>query len=139
MARRRRSSRPTSPRRKPLILLAEDYEDAREMYSEYLRFAGLEVIAAGDGLAAIRLARTKAPDLILMDLRLPLVNGFEATRRLKADPATAHIPVLALTAHGFTPQVNEAKLAGCNAVILKPCLPAELVAQIREALNADRK
>lgn len=105
------------------------------MYAEYLRFAGFDVLVANDGLVALHLAESKRPNLILMDLLLPLLDGWEATRRLKADPKTAHIPVLALTAHGFTQQIREAEAAGCDAVIRKPCLPADLVAEIRAVLE----
>ena len=81
----------------PVILLVEDFADAREMYRDYLDFSGFVVHTAGDGHAAIAMAQRHDPDLILMDLSLPGLDGWEATRRLKADPATAHITIVALS------------------------------------------
>jgi PleD family two-component response regulator len=87
----------------PLILVVEDYPDAREMYAEYLRFSGFRVAEARNGEEALARARQEVPDVVLMDLALPLMDGWEATRRLKSDPRTARTLVVALTGPGATP------------------------------------
>jgi CheY-like chemotaxis protein len=88
---------------RPRVLLVDDYPDAREMYSEYLQFSGFDVIEAANGMEALQRAADEAPDIILMDLSLPVMDGWEATRRLKSDPRTAEIPVVALTGHEALP------------------------------------
>jgi CheY-like chemotaxis protein len=120
---------------KPVVLLVDDYPDAREMYAEYLEFSGFEVVEAGNGLEALALALDKTPDVILMDLSLPVMDGWEATRRLKADDRTKHIPVLAVTGHALTGISEEAKRAGCDGFITKPCLPEDLTIEIRKVLD----
>jgi two-component system, cell cycle response regulator DivK len=114
----------------PLVLLVEDFADAREMYRDYLEFAGFRVETAGDGREAIEMTRAHKPDLVLMDLSLPGIDGWEATRILKADPETSDVPILALSAHAMAPEGRRAQEAGCDGFIAKPCLPQELVAQI---------
>ena len=84
---------------RPLVLVVEDFQDAREMYALYLGYEGFGVIQAKDGFEALKLAGEQLPDLILMDLALPGMDGWEATRRIKDDPRTRHIPVVALTGH----------------------------------------
>jgi CheY-like chemotaxis protein len=121
--------------RKPVVLLVDDYPDAREMYAEYLEFSGFEIIQAGNGVEAIERAHDSHPDVILMDLSLPVMDGWEATRRLKADDSTKNIPVLAVTGHALTGVSNDAKNAGCDGFITKPCLPEDLVAEIRKVLG----
>ena len=118
------------------VLLVDDYADAREMYSEYLEFAGFEVVQAGNGMEALQRAIDTAPDIILMDLSLPVMDGWEATRRLKADHRTAAIPVVALTGHALASISEGAKQAGCAAFVTKPCLPEDLVREIRQILDA---
>jgi len=120
--------------RKPIVLLVDDYPDAREMYAEYLEFSGFEIVQAGNGVEAIERANDSHPDVILMDLSLPVMDGWEATRRLKADDRTKHIPVLAVTGHALTGVSNDAKAAGCDGFITKPCLPEDLVAEIKKTL-----
>jgi len=124
--------------KKPLILLVEDFVDAREMYRDYLEFSGFDVETAADGHAAIVKARELNPDLILMDLSLPGVDGWEATRRLKADPQTAHLTIVALSAHAMAAEGERARQAGCNGFIAKPCLPPDLVEQVGAYLSAER-
>ena len=119
----------------PLILLVEDFEDAREMYRDYLEFSGFRVETARDGREAIDKARLLRPDLILMDLSLPGVDGWEATRILKQDPATARIHVIALSAHALAAEGQRAREAGCDGFIAKPCLPTDLVAEIAAHLK----
>ena len=121
---------------RPRVLLVDDYPDAREMYTEYLEFSGFEVIGAGNGLEALQRAVDTSPDIILMDLSLPVMDGWEATRRLKADNRTAAIPVVALTGHALAGISEGAKKAGCDAFVTKPCLPEDLVREIRKILDA---
>ena len=125
---------PEKPDR-PRVLLVDDYPDAREMYTEYLEFSGYEVIGAGNGLEALQRAVDASPDIILMDLSLPVMDGWEATRRLKADERTALIPVVALTGHALAGISEGAKKAGCDAFVTKPCLPEDLVREIRKILD----
>jgi two-component system, cell cycle response regulator DivK len=120
----------------PLVLVVEDYQDAREMYVAYLQFSGYRVAEATNGEEAIERARALIPDIILMDLALPKMDGWEATRRLKADERTRHIPVVALTGHALEGHADGAREAGCDAFVTKPCLPDELVAEIKRMLNA---
>lgn len=124
--------------KRPVVLLVDDYPDAREMYAEYLAFSGFDIVQAGNGLEAIHRAHDSHPDVILMDLSLPVMDGWEATRRLKADPDTKDIPVLAVTGHALTGVSNDAKKAGCDGFITKPCLPEDLVAEIRKVLGGTR-
>jgi CheY-like chemotaxis protein len=117
------------------ILLVEDYDDAREMYRDYLEFSGFDVDTARDGHEALHKARSSKPDLILMDLSLPGLDGWEATRILKNDPATAHLMVVALSAHALAPEGDRARAAGCDGFIAKPCLPQDLVEQMAAYLR----
>ena len=120
---------------KPRILLVEDYDDAREMYRDYLEFSGFQVDTARDGHEALEQARRHNPDLVLMDLSLPGLDGWEATRILKKDPATSHLIVVALSAHALSAEGDRARAAGCDGFIAKPCLPHDLVDQITEYLK----
>ena len=104
----------------PHILVIEDYRDNREVAKLILNDAGYRVTTAGDGLRGVQLAIQCHPDLVLMDLALPWLNGWEATRRLKATPATRSIPVVAFTAHVLPDDLARARAAGCSAVIAKP-------------------
>jgi CheY-like chemotaxis protein len=127
------------PRAHPVVLLAEDYEDARDLYKDYLEFSGFTVETATNGREAITRALEVQPDLILMDASMPVLDGWQATRELKANPATKHIPVLALTAHAFDDARQEAKASGCDGFVPKPCLPDELVAEVRATLEGEKK
>jgi two-component system, cell cycle response regulator DivK len=120
---------------RPRVLLVDDYHDAREMYSEYLQFSGFDVIEAANGVEALERALEDGPDIILMDLSLPVMDGWEATRRLKSDVRTAGIPVVALTGHALAGISEGAKKAGCDAFVTKPCLPEDLVKEIRKTLD----
>ncbi len=119
----------------PLILVVDDFEDNREMYTQFLRFSGYRVAEAVDGVEALDKAATLKPDLIVMDLSLPRMDGWEATRRLKKDPATSHIPVVALTGHALAGHAEGARSAGCDSFVTKPCIPADLEAEIRRVLG----
>jgi two-component system cell cycle response regulator DivK len=122
----------------PLILVVDDYQDAREMYAEYLQFSGFRVAEARNGNEAVDQAFALKPDLILMDLSLPGMDGWEATRRLKADDRTKHIPIVALTGHALAGASEGAKKAGCDSFVTKPCLPDDLVVEVRRMLGAAR-
>jgi len=126
-------------RSQPLVLLAEDFEDARELYRDFLEFSGFTVETAGNGREAIDLAVSLLPDLILMDASMPVLDGWQATKALKAHPATKHIPILALTAHAFDDARQNARDAGCDGFVTKPCLPDDLVARVRAMLDGGRK
>jgi two-component system cell cycle response regulator DivK len=127
-----------SPDRPALVLVVEDYQDAREMYAAYLQFSGYEVAEATDGVEAIEKAIELMPDIILMDLALPRMDGWEATRRLKTDERTRHIPIVALTGHALAGHAEGARQAGCDAFVTKPCLPDALVSEIQRMLAARR-
>lgn len=129
----------TAVREQPLILLAEDFEDARELYRDYLEFSGFSVETASNGREAIAQALALQPDIILMDASMPVLDGWQATRELKTNPTTKHIPILALTAHAFDDARKEATDVGCDGFVTKPCLPDDLVTKIRAVLDARRK
>jgi two-component system cell cycle response regulator DivK len=120
----------------PRVLLVDDCPDAREMYAEYLEFSGFEVVQAGNGMEALERAVDSAPDIILMDLSLPVMDGWEATRRLKADARTASIPVVALTGHELVGLLERACNVECDGLVTKPCLPEDLLQEIRRMLEA---
>ena len=117
------------------VLLVEDNDDNRIIYSTYLTHAGYRVIEAGDGEQAIALAQSEQPGVILMDVSIPLIDGWEATRRLKADPATEHIPVIALTAHALAADRERALEVGCDDYLPKPVEPREVGAAIARMLS----
>jgi two-component system cell cycle response regulator DivK len=129
----------TSGTQQPLVLVVEDYQDAREMYAAYLQFSGFRVAEATNGIEAIEKTVELMPDIILMDLALPRMDGWEATRRLKMDDRTKHIPVVALTGHALAGHAEGARQAGCDSFVTKPCLPDALVAEIKRMLAARRE
>jgi CheY-like chemotaxis protein len=118
----------------PRILLIEDNEMNRDMLSRRLRRAGFEVEIAVDGREGVELARKRRPDLVLMDMSLPVLDGYEATRLLKADPVTSAIPVVALTAHAMTGDRERSLEAGCDEYDTKPVELPRLVEKIRSLL-----
>ena len=126
-------------RTQPLVLIAEDFDDARELYRDYLEFSGFEVATVTNGRDAIERAVTLQPDVILMDASMPVLDGWQATKELKANPATKQIPVLALTAHAFDDAKKEARAAGCDGFVTKPCLPDDLVARVRATLEGGKR
>jgi CheY-like chemotaxis protein len=119
----------------PLILVVDDYQDAREMYSEYLKASGFRVAEARTGLEAVSKAHELQPDCILMDLSLPGIDGWEATRQLKADRSTTHIPIVAITGHTSELASRDARAAGCSSFVLKPALPDAVVAEVKKAMG----
>lgn len=118
----------------PLVLVVDDVAHGREIFAEYLEFRGFRVATAEDGLEAMEKAFDLRPDVILMDLSLPGIDGWEATRRLKQDERTHSIPIIALTAHALASAHERAKEVGCDAVVTKPCIPKDLEAEVRRQL-----
>jgi len=121
-------------RARPLILIVEDQADLRQLYAHQLTISGFDVIEAENGAEAVALTTQDAPDVVLMDLSLPIVDGWEATRRLKSDHRTAHIPVVALTAHDGAGELEQATSAGCDWFVPKPCPPDALISEVRRVL-----
>src|SRR6478735_4967106 len=113
------------------VLLVEDNEDNRIIYSTVLRHLGYEVVEAQDGLRAIELARSVKPDIILMDISIPELDGWEATRILRQDPITKDIPIVALTAHALADDRERATALGFTSYLAKPVEPRAVVAEVR--------
>ena len=116
------------------ILVVEDQRDNRQILRDLLTSADFEVIEAEDGEAGLIAAATHRPDLILMDIQLPVLDGYEATRKIKADAALRAIPVIAVTSYGLAGDAEKARSAGCDAYISKPYSPRQLLAKVREYL-----
>jgi CheY-like chemotaxis protein len=129
------SEKADSERPSPLVLVVDDFEDNRAMYAEYLAYSGYCVEQAADGQEAVKLAQDLLPDVVVMDLSLPIMDGWEATRRLKADERTRRIPVIALTGHALASHSRGAQEAGCDAFLAKPCLPEKLVEKVEELIR----
>ena len=116
------------------VLLVEDTEDNRQIIRDLLTKAGYEMIEALDGEAGVAMAVEHRPDLILMDIQLPLLNGYEATRRIKANPALKHVPIIAVTSYALSGDEAKARAAGCDGYVAKPFSPRVLLAKVREYL-----
>src|SRR5512142_1189056 len=116
------------------ILIAEDERDIRDLVSFTLRFAGYEVVAVGNGAEAVEAARQEMPDLILMDVRMPRMTGYEACEKMKADPELEKIPVVFLSAKGQDSEIRTGLDAGAAEYLLKPFAPAELTERVGELL-----
>ena len=116
------------------ILVVEDHEDNRQILRDLLGSAGFEMIEAHDGGAALATAAASKPDLILMDIQLPVIDGYEATRRIKADPALSAIPIIVVTSYALSGDEEKARLAGCDDYVAKPYSPRQLLAKIRTYL-----
>ena len=114
------------------ILVIEDHEDNRRIMNDTLSAAGFEVIEAVTGDAGVAMAESERPDLILMDIQLPGIDGYEATGLIKAKPALRHIPIIAVTSYALSGDDVKAKEAGCDAYLAKPFRPRELLAMVRE-------
>jgi len=119
----------------PKILLVEDNEMNRDMLSRRLERKGYQIVMALDGAEGLQIARSSSPDLILMDMSLPVIDGWEATRQLKADEATRQIPVIALTAHAMATDEEKARAAGCDDFDTKPIELPRLLAKIEALLQ----
>src|SRR6188768_3408505 len=118
-----------------LVLLVDDSADTRAMYGEYLRFAGFRVVTADNGEEALAAAQAEWPAVILMDLAMPRMDGWEAIRRLRADPLTAEIPIVALSAYAFGEEPERARKAGADMCLSKPCLPPQVARVVRAMLG----
>lgn len=130
------STDPAAPGPRHTVLLVEDNEDNRTIYVVYLTHVGFEVLTAHDAESALPLARERLPDLVLMDVSLPGMDGLSATRALKADARTAHIPVVALTAHAGQEARDRAAAAGCDHYLSKPLDPRALAAEVTRVIAA---
>ena len=117
------------------ILVVEDQEDNRRIMRDLLASVGYEIVEAVTGEDGVRIAETHAPDLILMDIQLPGLDGYEATRRIKANPSLGHIPIIAVTSYALSGDDAKAVEAGCDAYVSKPYSPRALLAKIREFLS----
>ena len=121
------------------ILVVEDQEDNRRILRDLLIHAGYGMIEAATGEEGVALAESARPDLILMDLQLPDVDGYEATRRIKANPALSRIPVIAVTSYALSGDDEKARRAGCDAYVTKPFSPRALLVTIREYLPREER
>lgn len=119
----------------PKILLVEDNEMNRDMLSRRLVKRGFEVVIAVDGLIGLTMATSEKPDLILMDMSLPGLSGWEASQKIRADPAIAHVPIIALTAHAMAEDRDRALAAGCNEFETKPVDLASLLVKVDALLS----
>jgi len=117
------------------ILIVEDTEDNRQIMRDLLTSAGFEVVEAHDGQAAVTTAGMLKPDLILMDIQLPVLDGYEAARLIKADPALRHIPIIAVTSYALSGDEEKARAAGCSGYIAKPFSPRRMLATVSEFLD----
>jgi two-component system cell cycle response regulator DivK len=117
------------------ILMVEDTEDNRQILRDLFATTDFVLIEATDGAAGLAMAREQKPDIILMDIQLPVLDGYEVTRRIKADPALRHIPVIAVTSYALSGDEAKAHAAGCDAYIAKPFSPRALLAKVRELLS----
>ena len=136
--RRSRTPSPIERRRRPVVLIVDDLTDQRELYAGYLVYLGYRVEEAAGGVEAIARAIEVLPDLIIMDLAMPGLDGFDATRVLKAVSLTKGIPVVALTAHGEHLPREWAAMAGCDLYLRKPILPGDLANEIDRLLRKNR-
>ncbi len=116
------------------VLIVDDFEDNRMMYAEFFKLSGYAVVEAADGLEAVQKATSFTPDVVVMDLSLPLLDGWEATRQLKRDPRTRHIPIVVLSGHALEGHWQSAREAGCDGFLAKPCLPETLLETVRQVL-----
>jgi len=118
----------------PLILIVDDSPDSRMLYGEFLEFCGFRVITAENGETGVAVARVEWPNVILMDLAMPVVDGWEAIHRLRADPHTSDTPIVALSASAFGDESDRAREAGADLCLSKPCLPSQVARVVRAML-----
>ena len=118
------------------ILVVEDTEDNRQILRDLLSMAGYEMVEAHDGAEGVLKAAEHKPDLILMDIQMPVMDGYEATRRIKANPDLKSIPIVAVTSYALSGDEEKARAAGCDAYIAKPYSPRQMLAKVREILGA---
>jgi len=116
------------------ILVVEDQQDNRRILRDLLTSSGFDIIEAEDGQSGISAAKKHQPDLILMDIQLPVLDGYEATRQIKSDPELRSIPIIVVTSYALSGDEQKAREAGCDAYVTKPYRPRDLLAKIREFL-----
>ena len=119
---------------KRLILVVEDQEDNREILRTLLTNAGYDMIEADNGQAGFDAAASQQPDLIIMDIQLPVLDGYEATRRIKNDPTLCRIPIIVVTSYALSGDETKARAAGCDAYITKPYSPRAVLSKVRQFL-----
>jgi two-component system cell cycle response regulator DivK len=119
------------------ILIVEDQEDNRSILRDLLSAVGYELIEATNGAEGVEIARRERPDLILMDIQLPVVDGYEAARRIKADAELKAIPIIAVTSYALSGDEAKARSAGCDGYVTKPFSPRQLLAKVREYLTSE--
>lgn len=119
----------------PLVLLVDDFEDARVMYGEYLSHTGYRVVDAATGEEALEVAFRTRPDIVLLDMLLPGLDGWEVTERLRSTPETRDIPIIALSAMALDRERERSERAGCDLFLAKPCPPADLASAIARVLS----
>jgi two-component system, cell cycle response regulator DivK len=117
------------------ILVVDDHDDNKKIMRDLLGTADYETMEAGNGEQAVTMAVQRRPDLILMDIQLPIVDGYEATRRIKADPALQSIPIIAVSSYALSEDEQKARVAGCNDFVSKPFSPRQLLAKVRQYLS----
>jgi len=118
------------------ILVVEDTEDNRQILRDLLGMAGYEMLEAHDGAEGVAKAAEHKPDLILMDIQMPVMDGYEATRRIKANPDLKAIPIVAVTSYALSGDEQKTRDAGCDAYIAKPYSPRQMLAKVREILGS---
>ena len=118
------------------ILVVEDTEDNRQILRDLLGMAGYDMVEAHDGAEGVAMAAEHRPDLILMDIQMPVMDGYEATRQIKANPALKAIPIVAVTSYALSGDEQKTRDAGCDAYIAKPYSPRQMLAKVREILGS---
>jgi two-component system cell cycle response regulator DivK len=118
------------------ILVVEDTEDNRQILRDLLGMAGYDMVEAHDGAEGVAKAAEHKPDLILMDIQMPVMDGYEATRRIKANPDLKTIPIVAVTSYALSGDEQKTRDAGCDAYIAKPYSPRQMLAKVREILGS---
>ncbi len=129
---------PRRRRRRAIVLVVEDAFDARQLYCELLDFHGFHAEPACDGAEALQKVRVLAPDVVLLDLSLPGISGWDVARALRSHAHTRTIPIIAITAHATAPEIDRAREAGCDSVFVKPAKHAALIEELRRAVTRTR-
>lgn len=120
-----------------LVLIVDDVPDVRDMYAQFLDLCGFRIAQTCDGLEALEATASEIPSVILMDLNMPRMDGWEAIRRLKSNPRTADVPIVALSAHAFGDEPERARNAGADVCLSKPCSPSQVARVVRALLSKD--
>src|SRR5262245_38874841 len=125
-------------RERPVVLVTEDVTDARELFQTFLQFEGFDVVLAANGAEAVERAQETQPDAIVMDLSMPVMDGFSAAEALRSDSRTRDIPVVALSGHVLPQHTEKAREAGCDTILPKPCALNDVAAKIRTLLHTSK-